>query len=176
MIRPPHYLHIWQTLGWILLTLVLVLSLMPHPPKLDLPRLLAWDKAQHALAYASLDCVVSAVHPHPLAHATIVAGCRRRSGVSAALEWLSRFRVCRHAGRCVRYCRRIGGGSLYTRRAFDSVAGPSRLHLPAPPALTGTRLRHRPDGVHARAATAPRCHPRREPAPAPTRTAGPTGD
>lgn len=44
----------WQAIGWLLLALVIVLSLLPHPPKLDLPRLLAWDKAQHALAYATL--------------------------------------------------------------------------------------------------------------------------
>ena len=54
MTRPLRYLPLWQTLGWLMLTIVLVLSLMPHPPKLDLPRLLQWDKAQHALAYATL--------------------------------------------------------------------------------------------------------------------------
>lgn len=45
------YARLWQTLGWLLLALIVILSLMPHPPS---PPLLAWDKLQHVLAYTTL--------------------------------------------------------------------------------------------------------------------------
>lgn len=42
----------WQAVGWALVGLVAWLSLTPKPP--ELPSILAWDKAQHIAAYATL--------------------------------------------------------------------------------------------------------------------------
>jgi VanZ family protein len=44
---------LWKLLAWLLLLTVAIVTLMPRPPRLDLP-LLSWDKAQHFLAYAIL--------------------------------------------------------------------------------------------------------------------------
>lgn len=46
-----HYRRFWQAGSWLALIAVTVLSLMPSPPQ---PPVLAWDKAQHAIAYAVL--------------------------------------------------------------------------------------------------------------------------
>jgi hypothetical protein len=48
------YPRFWQTLAWMLLLTVAVLTLMPRPPRVDLIPLLSWDKAQHFVAYAVL--------------------------------------------------------------------------------------------------------------------------
>lgn len=47
-----HYPKFWQGIGWLMVAIVCWLSLTPHPP--EPPKLLGWDKAQHALAYAGL--------------------------------------------------------------------------------------------------------------------------
>ncbi|WP_133717853.1 VanZ family protein [Methylocaldum gracile] len=51
--RPLHLPRLWQGIGWLMVAVVVWLSLTPEPPQPPTP-LLAWDKAQHALAYASL--------------------------------------------------------------------------------------------------------------------------
>ena len=51
----PHnlaYPRIWQGIGWLMIGMVVWLSLIPHPP--TPPEFLAWDKAQHLVAYAGL--------------------------------------------------------------------------------------------------------------------------
>ena len=47
-----HHARLWQGLGWALVAIVVWLSLDPSPPAP--PDFLAWDKAQHALAYGTL--------------------------------------------------------------------------------------------------------------------------
>lgn len=47
------YPRLWKLLAWLLLLAVATVTLMPRPPRLDLP-LLSWDKAQHFLAFAVL--------------------------------------------------------------------------------------------------------------------------
>jgi hypothetical protein len=49
---PLRYRRLWQGLGWAMVATVVWLSLTPHPP--EPPSFLAWDKAQHTLAYAGL--------------------------------------------------------------------------------------------------------------------------
>lgn len=53
--RPPSipltFPRLWQAVGWLLVTAVIVLTLMPKPPQ---PPLITWDKAHHLLAYAVL--------------------------------------------------------------------------------------------------------------------------
>lgn len=49
---PTHRPRLWQALGWALVAIVIWLSLDPSPPKP--PDFLAWDKAQHGLAYGTL--------------------------------------------------------------------------------------------------------------------------
>ena len=44
--------RLWQGLAWCMVWVVVWLSLTPHPP--EPPAFLAWDKAQHCLAYAFL--------------------------------------------------------------------------------------------------------------------------
>ena len=41
----------WKSLAWGMLLTVAILTLMPNPPRIDLP-LLSWDLAQHCIAYA----------------------------------------------------------------------------------------------------------------------------
>ena len=43
----------WKSLAWGMLLTVAILTLMPNPPRIDLP-LLSWDLAQHCIAYAVL--------------------------------------------------------------------------------------------------------------------------
>ena len=47
------YPWLWKLLAWLLLLTVAIVTLMPPPPRLDLP-LLSWAKAQHFIAYAVL--------------------------------------------------------------------------------------------------------------------------
>jgi VanZ family protein len=50
--RPPLTLRrLWQAVGWLLVGLVILLTLIPKPPQ---PPLITWDKAQHLLAYSIL--------------------------------------------------------------------------------------------------------------------------
>jgi hypothetical protein len=42
---------LWQAVGWLLVTAVVILALMPHPPE---PPLVNWDKSQHLLAFGVL--------------------------------------------------------------------------------------------------------------------------
>ncbi len=54
MSREQHGFRIaWQTIGVSMIATVVVLTLIPSPPKVDL-RLFGWDKAQHFIAYAVL--------------------------------------------------------------------------------------------------------------------------
>ena len=54
MISPSlRYTRFWKSLAWGMLLTVATLTLMPMPPRVDLP-LLSWDKAQHCSAYAAL--------------------------------------------------------------------------------------------------------------------------
>lgn len=46
------YPRLWQTLGWLWVASICWLSLTPSPP--EPPEILAWDKAQHFLAYGLL--------------------------------------------------------------------------------------------------------------------------
>jgi len=50
-LSPLAFPRLWQTLGWLLVTAVIVLSLLPEPPQ---PPLITSDKAQHLLTYAVL--------------------------------------------------------------------------------------------------------------------------
>lgn len=45
------YPRLWQAIGWLLVTAVIVLTLIPKPPQ---PPLITSDKAHHLLAYAGL--------------------------------------------------------------------------------------------------------------------------
>jgi VanZ family protein len=47
------YPWFWKSLAWVLLLTVATATLMPSPPRIELP-LLSWDKAQHFIAYAVL--------------------------------------------------------------------------------------------------------------------------
>jgi len=51
--RPLRFSRLWQGIGWLMVAAVVWLSLTPEPPQPPTPWL-AGDKAQHALAYASL--------------------------------------------------------------------------------------------------------------------------
>ena len=51
--RPLQFSHLWQAIGWLMVAVVVWLSLTPEPPHPPTPWL-AWDKAQHALAYGLL--------------------------------------------------------------------------------------------------------------------------
>ncbi|HYE36449.1 hypothetical protein [Methylocaldum sp.] len=51
--RPLRFSRLWQGIGWLMVAIVIWLSLTPEPPQPPTP-LLAWDKAQHMLAYAAL--------------------------------------------------------------------------------------------------------------------------
>jgi VanZ family protein len=42
---------LWQGVGWLMVVLVVILSLLPHPPT---PPIVTWDKSQHLLAYGGL--------------------------------------------------------------------------------------------------------------------------
>ncbi|TCO81377.1 hypothetical protein EV699_1087 [Plasticicumulans lactativorans] len=44
--------RLWQAFAWCGVVVLVVLTLMPDPP--EPPSFLAWDKAQHGLAYAGL--------------------------------------------------------------------------------------------------------------------------
>ncbi|MDF9393439.1 MULTISPECIES: VanZ family protein [Methylococcus] len=46
------YTPLWRCLGWTMVAVVVVLSLLPQLPQP--PSVLGWDKAQHFLAYAVL--------------------------------------------------------------------------------------------------------------------------
>ena len=46
------YGWLWQSVGWALVALVVILSLMPKPPEVDI--VLNWDKARHMFAYLVL--------------------------------------------------------------------------------------------------------------------------
>lgn len=46
------YPRVWQGIGWLMVAIVVWLSLVPQPPVP--PEFLAWDKAQHFVAYAGL--------------------------------------------------------------------------------------------------------------------------
>lgn len=46
------FASLWQAAGWTMVSLVIWLSLTPHPPQP--PAMLSWDKADHLLAYAAL--------------------------------------------------------------------------------------------------------------------------
>lgn len=50
--RSLHYRPLWQGLGWIMVMIVIWLSLTPSPPQP--PTVLAWDKANHFIAYGGL--------------------------------------------------------------------------------------------------------------------------
>jgi len=50
--RPLRYRHVWQAVGWFMVAVVIWLSLTPAPP--EPPPFLAWDKANHSIAYAGL--------------------------------------------------------------------------------------------------------------------------
>ena len=47
------YTRFWKSLAWGMMLTVAILTLMPKPPRVNLP-LLSWDKAQHSIAYAAL--------------------------------------------------------------------------------------------------------------------------
>jgi|GEM_PF-638139 len=51
--RLLRFSRLWQGIGWLMVAVVVWLSLTPEPPQPPTPWL-AWDKAQHVLAYASL--------------------------------------------------------------------------------------------------------------------------
>ncbi len=42
---------LWQGVGWLMVVLVVILSLLPHP---STPPIVTWDKSQHLLAYGGL--------------------------------------------------------------------------------------------------------------------------
>lgn len=51
---PPSILQfsrLWQTIGWLLVIGLVIISLLPSPPQ---PPVVSWDKAQHGFAYAGL--------------------------------------------------------------------------------------------------------------------------
>lgn len=50
--EPLRYRLLWQTLGWVMVAIVVWLSLTPTLPRP--PSFLTWDKGQHVLAYAGL--------------------------------------------------------------------------------------------------------------------------
>ncbi len=50
--RPLRFGKTWQGLGWAMVACVVWLSLTPQPPQP--PSFLAWDKAQHFVAYGGL--------------------------------------------------------------------------------------------------------------------------
>lgn len=52
--RPDQLTHprLWQSIGWLGVFAVAILSLLPNPP--SPPGFLAWDKGQHIIAYAVL--------------------------------------------------------------------------------------------------------------------------
>ncbi len=52
MKAPLRHAALWQGLGWAMVAAVVWLTLTPSPPQP--PDFLAWDKAQHALAYTWL--------------------------------------------------------------------------------------------------------------------------
>jgi VanZ family protein len=45
------FVLLWQALGWLMVALVVVFSLLPQPPE---PPLITWDKSQHLLTYGVL--------------------------------------------------------------------------------------------------------------------------
>jgi len=47
-----HFAKTWQAMGWAMVAVVAWLSLTPQPPQP--PEFLAWDKAQHFIAYGGL--------------------------------------------------------------------------------------------------------------------------
>lgn len=49
--RRLYYQRLWQAGGWLLVTVVVVLSLMPTPPVVSV---LIWDKLQHLAGYTVL--------------------------------------------------------------------------------------------------------------------------
>ncbi|WP_051331950.1 VanZ family protein [Methylocaldum szegediense] len=51
--HPLRLSRLWQGIGWLMVAVVVWLSLTPEPPHPP-TSWLAWDKAQHALAYGSL--------------------------------------------------------------------------------------------------------------------------
>lgn len=52
MMENLHYPRCWQGIGWLMVATVCWLSLTPQPP--EPPGFLAWDKAQHFIAYGAL--------------------------------------------------------------------------------------------------------------------------
>lgn len=48
---PLTFTLVWQTIGWLMVIVVVVLTLMPKPPT---PPVLIWDKSQHLVSYALL--------------------------------------------------------------------------------------------------------------------------
>ncbi len=51
-LQPLRLALIWQTVGWVLVAIVTILSLIPEPP--SMPTIMSWDKSQHTAAYAAL--------------------------------------------------------------------------------------------------------------------------
>jgi VanZ family protein len=45
------FTSLWQTIGWLMVIMVVVLTLMPKPPT---PPVLVWDKSQHLVSYGLL--------------------------------------------------------------------------------------------------------------------------
>lgn len=43
--------RLWQALGWLMISLVVLFTLLPDPPK---PPVISWDKGQHLLSYVVL--------------------------------------------------------------------------------------------------------------------------
>lgn len=48
---PLKFTRLWQGIGWLMVIAVVVVTLLPKPPK---PPLITWDKSQHLLSYGVL--------------------------------------------------------------------------------------------------------------------------
>lgn len=49
--KPLALISLWQTIGWLMVIAVVILTLMPKPPT---PPVLSWDKSQHLVSYTLL--------------------------------------------------------------------------------------------------------------------------